>query len=172
MSLTKHKAMIGKRFSRLTIVRYAGTGNSGHRMYLCKCDCGREKILRSNHLRRIDNPTRSCGCLATEANTIHGHTTWANGKQKRTKTYRTWDGMIQRCTNNKCNRWVDYGAKGVAVCERWKTFENFLADMGERPEGMTIDRVNPYGNYELSNCRWADKRTQANNKRNTYKQAA
>lgn len=73
--------------------------------------------------------------------------------------------MLTRCTNTKQQSYAKYGAKGVKVCERWSVFENFLADMGERPEGMTLDRINPFGNYEPGNCRWASVAEQATNKR-------
>lgn len=86
-----------------------------------------------------------------------------------TPTYRTWDGMLQRCTNLNAGRWEDYGAAGVSVCARWReSFENFLEDMGVRPEGKTLDRYPDCGgNYEPGNCRWATKEEQVNNKKNT-----
>jgi hypothetical protein len=80
-------------------------------------------------------------------------------------TYGSWYAMKQRCSNPKNKRYIDYAGRGIMVCERWQIFTNFLEDMGERPEGMTLDRINVNGNYEPSNCRWADVQTQAQNKR-------
>ena len=83
-----------------------------------------------------------------------------------TPTYRVWNGMTQRCLNPKNGRWDDYGGRGITVCERWQIFENFVADMGERPEGETLDRYpNQNGNYEPGNCRWATAEQQGQNKR-------
>lgn len=96
----------------------------------------------------------------------HGH---AKRSEKASPTYRTWQAMITRCTNPKSESYADYGARGIAVCERWKTFDNFLLDMGARPPGMTLDReINELG-YEPGNCRWATKVTQARNTRGNVK---
>ena len=85
-----------------------------------------------------------------------------------TRTYHTWEQMKQRCLNPKATRYPTYGAVGVTVCERWMIFTNFLEDMGERPEGKTLDRINPYGNYEPDNCRWATYKEQVHNRRRNH----
>jgi len=99
---------------------------------------------------------------ANAALVTHGH---GSVKEGRSRTYYTWMNMIQRCTNPKQPSYKYYGGRGITVCERWKSFANFLADMGERPEDRTLDRINNDGNYELGNCRWADQETQQGNRR-------
>lgn len=127
---------------------------------LCKIeDCENPvlaKDLCSKHRWRM-NKYGECSPRLT-----YGRT---HGQSHRTRTYVSWDSMIQRCTNPKTKNWRWYGAMGVAVCDRWRKFANFYEDMGDRPEGMTLDRINPAGNYEPGNCRWADSLTQGRNKR-------
>lgn len=91
--------------------------------------------------------------------------TTTHGKH-RTPTYRSWEGMKQRCRNPKATGYARYGGAGISVCERWLKFENFLADMGERPEGTTLDRIDSSGDYEPGNCRWADRSAQNRNRPN------
>lgn len=109
----------------------------------------------NNALRRAGIPVRS------RARLIHGHTI----AHRPTATYRSWASMMARCRNPNDSRYRYYGARGIKVCERWLVFENFLTDMGERPEGLTIDRIDGDGNYEPSNCRWATRKVQARHHR-------
>jgi hypothetical protein len=98
-------------------------------------------------------------------NTRHGH-----GRDgKRTPTYLSWQNMRQRCHNPNTPRWDHYGGRGITVCARWDSFENFLSDMGERPEGTSIDRINNDGNYEPGNCRWATSAEQMSNRSKKYR---
>jgi hypothetical protein len=150
----------GDRIGQLTIVSDAGVVR-GHRSWVCQCDCGKTATIRAANLR--SGNTSSCGCqrvpAAQAATTTHGRTN--------SSAYWRWRAMIQRCTNPRNRAWKDYGGRGIRVCDRWRTFENFYADMGDPPPGATLDRVNSDGNYELGNCRWASKTEQARNRRNT-----
>jgi hypothetical protein len=149
----------GERFARLVL-----TEELDNRRWLCKCDCGKSCVVRAATLR--SGSTRSCGCLqrerASEANLKHGHAVGG----RLTKTYVAWANMLQRCCNVSHERYKDYGGRGVEVCERWRTFNNFLADMGPCPrKGLTIERTNNNGNYEPGNCVWDTYKAQGNNTR-------
>lgn len=154
--------MIGLRFGRLIVIArgpdYESNGKKTRRWF-CRCDCGAEVLTFGNGLR--SGHAKSCGCLRQEAialaATVHG--------MAGTGTYSSWLAMWSRCTSETNVSYPNYGGRGVSVCDRWKSFSNFLADMGERPEGMTLDRKEVMGNYTPENCSWATKEEQDNNKR-------
>lgn len=160
-------ALIGNSYGRLVVVRYADVKN-GRDFWTFRCECGNERDMNAGYV--VTGQVQSCGCLQRErkiaSRLSHGHT--INGK--RSPEYNSWTGMVQRCTNPNNPRWNRYGGRGIKVSERWRAaFESFLLDMGPRPKGTTLDRVDNNGNYELSNCRWAEPRDQSNNTNITLK---
>lgn len=129
-------------------------------VWRCACDCGAALVVKKAYL--ISGDTASCGCLRREKAAALKK---SHGKAHSGSTYDIWVLMRQRCNNPNANGFRYYGGRGIAVCQRWDSFEAFLHDMGERPPGLTLDRINPDGNYEPGNCRWATWETQNRNKR-------
>jgi hypothetical protein len=166
---SKYHALSGK-FGRLAIIRRAANSLNNMVQYVCWCDCGRMTTVRGSHLARGES--KSCGCLKREVgeitritSTTHGHS--RSGKYgESSPTYESWSSMKYRCHSAKHPSHHRYGGRGITVCERWHKFENFLQDMGERPEGMEIGRKDNDGGYFKGNCRWE---TPAQNSRNTSK---
>lgn len=157
------KNLEGKTFHRLTVEKFVGRVDhiGYHRYhYQCRCICGTVKVLSDTEIRM---GTKSCGCLIRD---VLMERNYKHGMCDSTE-YQSWSDMIKRCTNPNAAGWKHYGGRGIKVCERWKSFQNFLDDLGQKPTSKhTIDRYpNVNGDYEPSNTRWATKKEQGRNKR-------
>ena len=173
------KEIWGQKFGKLTVLFPIDEKYQKKIVWWCKCDCGNEKAIVGTKLR--NGHTKSCGCFvsqrAKEKNTKHGHSTRLYGT---TGEYNSWAGIIQRCTNPNNQKYMNYGGRGIKVCNRWlESFENFFEDMGEKPKPKkkySIDRIDNDSHYSCghctecsknnwtANCRWATSIQQANNK--------
>jgi hypothetical protein len=159
-----HPIPVGERFGRLVIARDVERRTGNHRLVEAKCDCGKVAIVSINNLR--SGHTSSCGCAKSDIGeklATHGHTR----KGAFNRTYSIYRDMRTRCENPKYREFHLYGGRGITVCERWQQgYEFFLADMGERPPGMSLERERVNEGYSPDNCKWATDEEQANNKRN------
>ncbi|MCK5606522.1 hypothetical protein KAR91_31760 [Candidatus Pacearchaeota archaeon] len=152
----------GKKFGRLLVIKLLPERRSRSLVWQCLCDCGEIRSVIGDYIRK--GGTKSCGCLCREMArkraTKHG--------MSGTPLYAVWKDMRTRCYNPDAHAFKDYGARGITVCDRWKdSFLNFIADMGERPKGYTLERIDNDGNYIAKNCTWASRAQQARNRRNT-----
>lgn len=154
--------LLGKTFGRLKVISYNHSTKNGT-YWKCICECGKEHIAYGRLLKKGE--CKSCGCLHTDLlrkrNTTHGH----NQRGKISRTYRSWAMMLQRCGNQNNPHFSYYGGRWITVCLRWLVFESFLADMGERPENKTLDRINNHRGYFKENCKWSTRKEQSNNVR-------
>jgi hypothetical protein len=156
----KAEDIVGKRFGRLTVEARLPMNRHGAIVWMCRCDCGGSTKADRQALR--SGNTKSCGCLKREiisaSRSTHG--------MSDSRTYRTWTTMRARCTYESVGAYKHYGGRGIKVCDRWGVFENFYADMGDRPAGLSLERKNVNGNYEPDNCVWASNKEQGRNRRN------
>jgi hypothetical protein len=163
----------GQRFGRLVALALHSKGQRNpqrHPLWLCVCDCGQQTIVIVGSLRTGN--TRSCGCLQRDvsrqlAKTLIRVTHGQSRNRRQTAVLQCWNNMMQRCFNSKCKDFKRYGGRGIKVCERWRSFTNFFADMGPMPDGYSIERIDVNGDYEPVNCKWIPLGEQWKNKRST-----
>lgn len=148
--------LTGKKFSYWTVISYHGGKGICQHLWRCRCACGKVKLVFSSNLR--SKSSRSCGCAGlNKRHGMHG-----------TPTYSSWQAMRTRSTNPNIPNARWYTQLGIGCCKRWEKFENFFADMGERPPGMVLDRINTFKGYTKKNCRWTTQLQNGQNKRNSF----
>ncbi len=147
----------GQRFGRLTVLRRSDTRTRRQVHWACECECGASKSVSGQALR--SGATVSCGCFHRDNQTNHGMT--------HSSTYTTWESIIQRTTNARNPNYPKYGGAGIGICPSWREFGAFLGDMGLRPDGTSIDRIDNACGYHPGNCRWASRATQSRNRTNS-----
>jgi hypothetical protein len=161
MRRLKPEPLDGKQFGYWTVAKRVPTGKR-FTEYECICCCGTVRVVPAGNLTQ--GKSKSCGCMKSSIMsakmTRHGM-----GGTKHIKVYAAWSSMMTRCFNERSKSWSNYGGRGITVCDRWQSFENFLADMGEPEPHQSLDRIDFNGNYEPGNCRWADAKTQTRNRR-------
>jgi len=163
------KDLTGLIFGRWTVLRfhsirkYSESNKDKKAMYLCECECGNRGVVCGNSLSQGNS--KSCGCLnlekIIERNRTHGKTG--------IRVYRIWQAMLTRCRNINVPNYNNYGGRGISVCKRWESFENFLKDMGNPKPNESIERIDNDGNYNILNCKWATKKEQSRNTRSNRK---
>lgn len=156
--------LTGQVFGRLTVVRRSQERHSSRQaLWDCECECGSKAVALSARLRA--GRTRSCGCLRKQTAAKQGRLN-ASHRMTGTPTYRSWRAMHERCLDPSSKRYCDYGGRGISVCSEWRSFESFYSDMGVRPRGATLGRVDNDAGYCKANCAWQGRLPQARNRRN------
>lgn len=161
--MASHNAidLTGQKFGRLTVIAPADAKEYGKErdkksMFMCHCECGKSVEVAGNSLKTGN--TKSCGCLNIDR--LKSRAKGLRGE----RVYRIWQAMLNRCRNANQPNYANYGGRGIKVCERWLSIENFISDMGRPDEDQSIDRIDNDGNYEPGNCRWASRKQQNRNK--------
>ncbi len=158
----KLRNLSGLKFGRLTVISFLRIDPNRGATWDCVCDCGNH--VEANRDSLVSGRRKSCYCLRSEHGRWRGKSNIRHGLTN-SRTYASWHQMRIRCSAKKGIHFKNYRERGIRICARWNVFENFLADMGERPAGKTLDRINNNGNYEPSNCRWATPTEQERNTR-------
>ena len=157
----KEIVKVGNKYNRLTAIKFVEMRGT-QQYWLFHCDCGKKKVICAGFAKR--GKSKSCGCLQREVAKEIGKNIKIHGMHG-TRTHRSWMAMKNRCLNKNAERYNYYGGRGITICKEWLKFENFYSDMGVRPQGKSIDRINNNGNYLKSNCKWSTPKEQANNRR-------
>lgn len=165
MFMPSPRDLKNQRFGKLIAIRPTPERKSGSVVWLCVCDCGNEKLATAQNLSRGD--AKSCGCSTNELISAAGY------KYGRPPGYNSWAMMKQRCENPRASGFKNYGGRGISICARWRSFENFIIDMGPRPSpDHSIERTDGNANYGPSNCYWASTKEQGQNKRTVTRVSA